>query len=121
MASEAQSDMLGLLPPGLAELAVDLSLIAGSREYSFPLAVAPAVLETLLGNGVTVLGGDVWDFENDEYYPSGESWYIDSLKGESAMAREARVKTTASEFFARYATAANKRVTFVVKSKSATS
>ncbi len=121
MASEAQSEMLGLLPSSLAEIAVDLSVIAGSREYSFPLSAAPVVLETLLESGVTVLGGDLWDLEGDEHHPSGESWYTDSLEGESAMAREARVRATANEFFARYETVADKRVTFVVKSRSATS
>jgi hypothetical protein len=119
MATEAQSNMLGFLPPDLAALAVDLSVVAGSREYCFPLAVAPAVLQNLLMNGVTVLGGDLWDLENDEYYPSGESWYTDSVQGESEESREARVRTTASKFFVRYATAVDKRVTFVVKSNPA--
>jgi len=121
LASEAQSNMLGWLPPDLAALAVDLSVVAGSREYCFPLDAAPAVLENLLINGITVLGGDLWDLENDEYFSSGESWYIDSVQGESAESREERGRATAREFFMRYATATNKRVTFVVKSNSAAS
>lgn len=121
MASEVQSEMLSLLPSDLAALAVDLSVIAGSREYCFPLDVSLSVLENLLRNGLVVLGGDLWDLENDEYYPSGESWYADAVEGESVMARESRVRATAKKFFARYENAANKRVTFVVKSRSSTS
>ena len=121
MVSEAQSKMLDLLRPDLAALAVDLSAVGGSREYCFPLDAAPAVLEDLLTNDVTVLGGDLWDLENEEYYPSGESWYTDSAEGESAERREARIRATANEFFARYATATDKRVTFVVKSDPAAS
>lgn len=115
MASEAQSKMLDLLPPDLARLAVDLSMV-GVKEYCFPLAAAPAVLESLLMNGVAPHGGDLWDFENGEYYPSGENWYTDPVEGEPAESREARVRATARQFFARYATAGDKRVTFVVSS-----
>lgn len=121
MASEAQSNMLSLLPPDLAGLAFDLSTVAGSKEYCFPLAAAPAVLNILLMNGVAVLGGDLWDFENGEYYPSGENWYTESVEGEPAEIREARVGATARQFFARYATAGEKRVTFVVRSNPAAS
>ena len=119
MAREAQSKMLGLLPPELATVAVDLSVIAGSREYCFPLTAASAVLENLLRNGVTLLGGDLWDLKDGEYYALGESWYTNSVPGESAVIREARVRETAGEFFARYANATKNRVTFVVRFNSA--
>ncbi|MEW2428080.1 hypothetical protein AB0877_08710 [Micromonospora sp. NPDC047644] len=121
MASEAQSKMLSLLPPDLAELAFDLSTVAGSKEYCFPLSAAPAVLEMLLMNGVAPLGGDLWEFENGEYYPSGENWYAESVEGEPADIHEARVGATARQFFARYANAGDRRVTFVVKSSPAAS
>lgn len=116
MASEAQAKMLSLLPPDLAGLAFDLSAVGGSKEYCFPLTAAPAVLDVLLVNGVTLLGGDLWDFEDGEYYPSGENWYAESVEGEPLETREARVAATARHFFTRYRTAADKRVTFVVAS-----
>ncbi|WP_162959159.1 hypothetical protein [Micromonospora tulbaghiae] len=121
MASEAQANMLSLLPPDLAGLAFDLSTVAGSKEYCFPLAAAPAVLKSLLTNGVTPLGGDLWDFKDGEYYPSGENWYAEAVEGEPGEVREARVEATAGRFFARYATAGDKRVTFVVRSNLAAS
>ncbi|KAB1938167.1 hypothetical protein F8271_18170 [Micromonospora sp. ALFpr18c] len=121
MVSEVQSNMLSLLPPDLAELAFDLSAVAGSKEYCFPLSAAPAVLKILLVNGVALLGGDLWEFKNGEYYPSGENWYTESVEGELAEIREARVGATARQFFARYANAGDRRVTFVVKSNPAAS
>lgn len=115
MASEAQSYMLGLLSTELAFLAVDLSEVAGSREYCFPLKAAQAVLEKLLAKGVNLLGGDLWDLEEGEYFPAGDNWYVDSIEGESLIHRAARVSSTAGRFFERYMNDEKKRVTFVVK------
>ncbi|WP_305783917.1 Imm40 family immunity protein [Symbioplanes lichenis] len=121
MVSEAQSDMLRVLSPNLAALAVDLTVIAGSREYCFPLDAAPAVFEALVKNGVVILGGDLWECEEDGYFPVGETWYVDSSEGKSSSGHEARVRAAAGEFFARYGSMDDKWVTFVVKPVQAAS
>ncbi|GAA2533078.1 hypothetical protein GCM10010201_35720 [Pilimelia columellifera subsp. columellifera] len=76
----------------------------------------PTHLKPLFTRLLVVLGGDLWEHEDGKYYPSGESWYVDSREGESPRDREARVRVAAIEFFELYIGADDKGVTFVVKS-----
>jgi hypothetical protein len=92
MVSSAQARMIGSLPSGLVEADVDLSERAGASEYCFPVRNARQVLESLLGAGLVVLGGDLWVREDGEYFPAGEGWYVDSIDRESLVDRADRIR-----------------------------
>jgi hypothetical protein len=108
--------MLRLLPSELVGDAVDLSESAGTREYCFPIRDGRRILESLLGTGLVVLGGDLWVKEGDEYFAAGEGWYVDSVDQESFDDRGQRVRLAAARFFDLYQGSDDKWVTFVVKS-----
>ena len=107
--------MMSLLPPELSAIAVDLSVKAGSREFSFPIRHAHTVLEAVLATGLVLLGGDLWGVDSDGYFATGESWFVNPIEGEDTVDHTRRVRSTAGEFFDLYSGADDKWVTFVVK------
>ena len=114
MANADQVELMRIISPELAERAVDLTQRAGSSEFCFPLGDGESVLDALLEAGVVPLGGDLWEVEDGEYFPTGESWYVNSIEGESVVDRVNRVGVAARSFFEVHRAVENGWVTFVV-------